>query len=78
MAPPPPGGCCVRGKRIFRADPVARFGDIRALVADPADNFEVVDAGNDAVRKMTPAGVVSSVAQRFTKMGEYDQSLCTP
>lgn len=40
----------------------ARFGAIRALVVDSAGNAFVADADNKAIRKITPKGVVSTVA----------------
>lgn len=64
----------------FRDGPgsVARFGYISALVVDPAGDLDVLDAGNEAVRKMTSTGVVSSVVKRFSKLTTYDQGFCTP
>lgn len=40
----------------------ARFYGARALAVDCQDNLYVADSGNHAVRKITPAGVVSTLA----------------
>lgn len=40
----------------------ARFRNPTQLVIDKADNLYVIDRGNSTVRKITPAGVVSTVA----------------
>lgn len=40
----------------------ARFSNISGLAADKAGNLYVADAGNCAVRKVTPAGVVTTLA----------------
>lgn len=39
---------------------LARFSNPQGLVADAAGNIYVVDTGNNKVRKITPAGVVSN------------------
>ena len=41
---------------------VAMFKHLRGIVVDAAGNIFVGDSGNDAVRKITPAGVVSTMA----------------
>jgi sugar lactone lactonase YvrE len=40
----------------------ARFGGIRNIVADTAGNAYVADANNNVIRKMTPAGVITTFA----------------
>ena len=40
----------------------ARFYQIRGLALDPAGNLYVSDQGNDCVRRITPGGVVSTLA----------------
>jgi streptogramin lyase len=40
----------------------ARFKEPRAVAVDTAGNVYVVDSANQAIRKITPAGEVSSVA----------------
>ena len=44
------------------AGPDARFHSPSGLAVDPAGNLYVADTGNDLVRKVTAAGVVSTVA----------------
>src|SRR5450756_2172378 len=45
---------------------VAMFKHPRGIVLDAAGNIYVGDSGNDAVRKITPAGVVSTLAGGLT------------
>ncbi|HEX7645548.1 MAG TPA: DUF4214 domain-containing protein [Burkholderiaceae bacterium] len=40
----------------------ARFHSPRGIAFDPAGNMYIADSANNAIRKMTPAGVVSTVA----------------
>lgn len=40
----------------------ATFYGIRGLTVDPAGNLMVAEAGNHALRKIAPAGTVSTVA----------------
>ena len=40
----------------------ARFNQIRNVVADTAGNVYIADQGNNVIRKMTPAGVVTTFA----------------
>ncbi len=40
----------------------ARFNQIRSVVADSAGNAYIADTGNNVIRKMTPAGVVTTFA----------------
>ena len=42
----------------------ARFSNPRGLTVDHAGNVYVADAGNITVRKITPAGVVTTVVGR--------------
>jgi hypothetical protein len=60
----------------------ARFRRPTQLVVDKADNLYVLDRGNSTVRKITPAGVVSTVAgvagQDKTVAGPLPGGLGTP
>lgn len=60
----------------------ARFKQPTQLVVDKANNVFVLDRGNATVRKITPAGVVSTVlgvaGQSQTKVGELPGGLGAP
>lgn len=53
------GGNCAA---IDGADVSARFCTPRAIAADPAGNLYVADTGNHTIRKITPAGMVTTLA----------------
>lgn len=40
----------------------AKFGDLRGLAADQAGNLYIADYGNNRVRKVDPAGIVTTIA----------------
>ena len=50
----------------------ARFGKVDGLVVDPAGNVFVADTANHAIRKITPAGVVTTVAGLAGVRGSAD------
>jgi len=50
----------------------ARFGWAAGLVADSAGNIYVADGGNMEIRKITPAGLVSTLAGSWTTSGTSD------
>jgi len=50
----------------------ARFDDPRGVVTDSAGNVYVADFGNDTIRKITPAGVVTTLAGTAGMTGSTD------
>ena len=50
----------------------ARFNQPSALCFDPANNLYVVDRGNHTIRKITPAGVVTTLAGNADTPGHKD------
>lgn len=50
----------------------ARFNKPSALCFDPANNLYVVDRGNHTIRKITPAGVVTTLAGKADIPGHKD------
>jgi sugar lactone lactonase YvrE len=50
----------------------ARFLAPQAVAVDPAGNVYAVDTGNNTIRKITPAGVVSTLAGSPTNAGYAD------
>jgi sugar lactone lactonase YvrE len=51
---------------------VAKFNSPRAIAIDAGDNLYIADAGNFVIRKITPAGLVSTVAGTPTVSGYTD------
>jgi len=54
--------------------PSATFNNPQGIACDAAGNLYVVDSQNCAVRKITPAGVVSTVAGKAGSVGKADGS----
>jgi hypothetical protein len=50
----------------------ARFSDLGGVAADSAGNIYVADVGNHTIRKITPAGVVSTLAGYAGSSGTND------
>jgi sugar lactone lactonase YvrE len=58
-----------------RADGIgseASFTFIRGIAADKAGNVYVADYGNNTIRKVTPAGVVTTIAGKAGESAEFD------
>ena len=52
--------------------PAARFTDVSAVAADGSGNVYVADTRNETIRKITPSGVVSTVAGLTGSQGNVD------
>ena len=50
----------------------ARFFGLFGITVDPSGNVYVTDRGNDTIRKITPAGVVTTLAGRVGVTGSSD------
>lgn len=64
-------GAFVQGSADGTGD-AARFGYLPAIAIDTAGNLYVVDSGNNNVRKITPNGVVTTLAGRAGVTGSAD------
>jgi len=53
----------------------ARFADPRAIAIDAADNLFVADTGNGLIRKITPAGIVSTIMGISGEKGSRSEPL---
>lgn len=51
----------------------AQFSSPSGITSSSAGNFYVADAGNDTIRKITPAGVVTTVAGSATDRSNFDR-----
>ncbi|HWA28885.1 MAG TPA: immunoglobulin domain-containing protein [Lacunisphaera sp.] len=51
---------------------LARFASPRAIAIDAADNLYVADTGNHTIRKITPAGLVTTLAGSAGQSGSTD------
>lgn len=58
-------GAAGQNGAVDGADTAARFSGPTGVATDPADNVFVLDNGNAAVRKITPGGIVTTVAQQL-------------
>lgn len=65
-------GTTYRTGAIDGAGVAARFTWPQQVVADSTGNWFILDAGNSAIRKVTPAGVVSVFAGSFGQTGTAD------
>ena len=50
----------------------ARFSDPQGVACDPAGNVYLTDTGNETIRKITPAGVVTTLAGTAAAQGSAD------
>jgi sugar lactone lactonase YvrE len=64
----PPGG------NVDGRGSTARFSLPSGMAADSQGNFYVADPGNQTIRKVTPAGVVSTLAGKGSNFGSADGS----
>jgi sugar lactone lactonase YvrE len=55
----------------------ARFNNALGIAVDNAGNFFVADSGNHTIRKITPSGVVSTIAGTVGLAGSRDGTIAT-
>lgn len=71
------GAANIQGSTDGPSD-VARFDTPRALAIDPSGNLYVADSGNHTIRKITPDGIVSTVAGLAGVSGSTDGLAAPP
>lgn len=69
------GSCCYTGDG--GAATAAKFDDIQSVAADAAGNLYIGDVGSNRIRKVTPAGIVTTIAGTGTAGYSGDGGLAT-